>query len=347
MDVQTLYEKALRSYLLRKYTPAATTCLRAIAASEPHDQSSLLKVNIWTLYLNIASTLLEHTPFLGINIKSLGIDHAPSEQELCRAIWNKVTHEGFGSVSDTDARIVSSCLVMYLKLDQLGVARDAAEAWFAALSDEFLDHIAANQDQDQIALGYISVVDLYITRILPGMEDFESAKTFVQYNSVLNEAKKKGLLANLQDQQTLVENERQQKKKLEEAAKLAAEEKQKEIERRQLEEAAYLKQEQEKTSKEQEEQQEEVVLEQEPEQERQPLPAVSSSRSMISTTKKIQDWIHQITTKGMTTSGVVLVLLFALFALLRGQRGRFSAALQAFLNKLWQTVKMGTKVTYM
>lgn len=61
----------------------------------------------------------------------------------------------------------------------------------------------------------------------------------------------------------------------------------------------------------------------------------------------VQKWMNQITTKGATTSGAILILIFALFALLRGQRGRLSVALQGLMNKLWQTIKMGTKVTYM
>jgi hypothetical protein len=79
---------------------------------------------------------------------------------------------------------------MDLKLNQLAVAREISEDWFASLSDSVLDQISANQDDQVVVLGYNEIVDMYITRILPGMDDFESANTFLQYNSVLSHTKK-------------------------------------------------------------------------------------------------------------------------------------------------------------
>lgn len=110
MSAQTLYEKALRSYLLTKYTPAANTCLKAISALPkfPTTNENNLRLNIWTLYLNIASTLLVGTPFLGVNVKLLGVETVNSLEQLCRSIWKKVKEEGFGGVGSVDARLVSA-----------------------------------------------------------------------------------------------------------------------------------------------------------------------------------------------------------------------------------------------
>lgn len=107
MSATVLYDKAFRSYLLTKYTPAANTCLKAIAALKNDDQKST-RLNVWTLYLNITSTLLVDTPFLGINMKLLGIPSVNSMEEVCRLIWKKVTEEGYGSVGSTDSRLVSA-----------------------------------------------------------------------------------------------------------------------------------------------------------------------------------------------------------------------------------------------
>ncbi|KAG1094515.1 hypothetical protein G6F42_018739 [Rhizopus arrhizus] len=190
MSATALYDKAFRSYLLTKYTPAANTCLKAIAALKSDDQDST-RLNIWTLYLNIASTLLVNTPFLGLNMKLLGIPVANSMEQVCRSIWNKVSTEGYGNVGNTDARLVSACVAMNIELDQLAVARSIAEEWFASLSDEVMDHISANREQDQVTEGYNKVVELYVGRTLPRMHDFESANTFLDYNSVLTDTKKK------------------------------------------------------------------------------------------------------------------------------------------------------------
>ncbi|KAI8336911.1 hypothetical protein BD560DRAFT_413482 [Blakeslea trispora] len=334
MTAQHLYEKALRSYLLRKYTSAANTCLKSSRALGEHE-NDLLKINIWTLYLNIASTLLETTPFLGVNLASLGIGHVGSLEEACRAVWEKVVKEGFVDVALMDANLVAAYLVMDLKLDQLNVAKEAAEQWLAALPE-------IRKDDEKKMVEYISVIDLYITRILPGLGDFESAETFIEYNSVLTDIKKKSLSNQLQDQKKAIEKERQQKHQQEEAARLAAEEKRKEIEQRQLEEARQLRAQEEKARKEEEEK---ARTEEEKPQERMvELPRSTSSHQ----TNKIQHWIRQLKTANISTSsGIVLFALFALLALLRGQRSRLSEVLRHLLNKLWQTVQMGTKVTYM
>lgn len=107
MSATSLYDKAFRSYLLTKYTPAANTCLKAIAALKSDDQNST-RLNIWTLYLNIASTMLVDTPFLGVNMKLLGVPPANSMEQVCRSIWNKVSTEGYAGVGNTDARLVSA-----------------------------------------------------------------------------------------------------------------------------------------------------------------------------------------------------------------------------------------------
>jgi len=51
---------------------------------------------------------------------------------------------------------------MNIELDQLAVARSIAEEWFASLSDEVMDHISANREQDQVTEGYNKVVELYV-----------------------------------------------------------------------------------------------------------------------------------------------------------------------------------------
>ena len=67
-------------------------------------------------------------------------------------------------------------------------AREVAECWFASLTDLVLDDIANGRESDE---NYLEIVQLYTCRILPGMNDFESANTFLEYNSVLSDSKKK------------------------------------------------------------------------------------------------------------------------------------------------------------
>ncbi|KAL0140743.1 hypothetical protein V8B55DRAFT_1510087 [Mucor lusitanicus] len=351
MSATALYDKAFRSYLLTKYTPAANTCLKAIAALTSDDQDST-RLNIWTLYLNITSTILVNTPFLGINMKLLGVPPANSMEQVCRSIWNKVSTEGYKSVGNTDARLVSACIAMNIELDQLAVARSIAEEWFASLSDEVMDHISASREQDQVTEGYNKVVELYVGRTLP------------HYNSVLTDTKKKALKDMIAQEQASVETERQKKIQIEKEL----EEKKKEEERLLIEEAKRMEQEQlaqEKQRLEEEAAQQEQARKAAEKAAEADKDVATTSRSVTSQSSLppsppqpqqqsrqhqqtvVQKWMNQITTKGATTSGAILILIFALFALLRGQRGRLSVALQGLMNKLWQTIKMGTKVTYM
>lgn len=108
MGSQTLYEKALRSYLLTKYVPAANNCNKAIAALTKDDEETL-RLNIWTLYLNIASTLLVGASQLP-SLKLFGIEdnNVKTFGEVCRAIWQKLTTEGYSHSEYINPRLVSA-----------------------------------------------------------------------------------------------------------------------------------------------------------------------------------------------------------------------------------------------
>lgn len=107
MNSQSLYDKAVRSYLLTKYTPAANTCNKAILAIKQDDDETL-KVNIWTLYLNIASTLLVGASTLP-PAKLFGLDQAAvsSVQDVCRSIWIKLV-QAYQPLELIDHRLVSA-----------------------------------------------------------------------------------------------------------------------------------------------------------------------------------------------------------------------------------------------
>lgn len=158
----------------------------------------------------------------------------------------------------------------------------------------------------------------------------------------------------IEEQKESIEKEKQKKKQLEQEAKLAAEKKKKE-----QEEKLRIEEEKKRMEEEQNRQKEELARklkeqEQQHEIKEQPSPVsepiVAAPRSVKPQQRQqnsvVQKWLNQVSAKGVATSGAVLILIFALFALLRGQRGRLSVALQSLMNKLWQTVKMGTKVTY-
>jgi hypothetical protein len=98
----TLYDKALRSYLLTKYTPAATTCVKAIDHLKHNDPQ---QVTVWTLYLNIATTLSQ----AGLPTKSLGIPATSTHAQTCRSVWLKLVEQGYqGTVENVDPSLISA-----------------------------------------------------------------------------------------------------------------------------------------------------------------------------------------------------------------------------------------------
>ncbi|KAG2206163.1 hypothetical protein INT47_003812 [Mucor saturninus] len=362
MSTKTLYNKAVRLYLLTKYVPAANTCNKAIATLTK-DEDDTMKLNVWLLYLNIASTLLIGTsPMPPVKLIGLNEDENQTTQQVCQSIWNKLV-TAYGSVEALDARLVGASLRLNLKLDQASVARDSVESWFAALPALFLDDMTEGRTSVE---PYLDIVRFYIARVLPAMQDYESAHIFLEFNEVLPDSKKKELQLLVQEQQANIEQEQ---------ARLAAEKKEKEQRAAQVEMDAKLareaKLEREAKAEREAKEEREAKAEREVKAERE---AKADKEMLMKNTELLQhdkrhtvsaramntppsvldhnitvvkNWMGQITTQGATSFATILIVIFALLGLLRGQRGRLSIALQTLLNKLWQTIKMGTKVTYM
>ena len=125
-SIQAQYQKALRFYLLTKYTTAATACLKAItqlpktnAVQETDDNASYtnmdlqeletLRYSIWTLYLNIATTLLTQQDITPHVTKLFGLPPtaAKSHDQFVHALW-QILSEGYGGSGNVDPRLVSS-----------------------------------------------------------------------------------------------------------------------------------------------------------------------------------------------------------------------------------------------
>lgn len=108
------YQKALRSFLLKKYTTAATATLKAIAdlAKLPQDNLNVghleqLRFSIWTLYLNVTTTLLTHNkPSQQLaNLVGLPASAAKNPDHFVLAIWEMLS-EGYSGPGNVDPRLV-------------------------------------------------------------------------------------------------------------------------------------------------------------------------------------------------------------------------------------------------
>lgn len=93
--------------------------------------------------------------------------------------------------------LVLHSLIMTLKLQVIKTGRQVAEEWYASLPDATIDYFSSmaeqvNREQADVYYdGCVNAINHYATQILPAMNDYESAISFIQYNALLNEEKKK------------------------------------------------------------------------------------------------------------------------------------------------------------
>ncbi|KAG1445150.1 hypothetical protein G6F46_012308 [Rhizopus delemar] len=343
MSAEVLYNKSLRSFLLKKHSLAASGCVKAIALlSKDYNNSEVenLKLNVWMLYLNVVSTIIgnpkstqaHYAKLLGTNSSQL------QPNDVCSFVWRKLK-ESYSTAENIDIRIMSTLLTMTANLEQFAVAKDITEEWFTCLSDAVLDNISQQikQEHNYLVCAYIEIVELYVTRILPGLNEFETAEAFIDYNTILTESK---LLA-------LKEAVRNYKKSIEQREK-------EEKDRLLMQQKEIVKEEEVKKVKEEEEVEikEETQLIRTVQVEKDIIPNYTSVQNskrdkQMNRLMLIKNWINQIAIKGTASYATILIIAFLLVSLLNGQRRRISIVLQSLFTKFFQTIKMGTTVTYM
>ncbi|KAI8332418.1 hypothetical protein BC941DRAFT_436618 [Chlamydoabsidia padenii] len=366
--IQLQYNKALRYFLLTKYSHAASSCVKALdqlpTVADTQDESLVvLHYQLWLLYINIASTILSTlTQPTSRLAKQFGLPLTciDSMDHFCLAIWERLVKE-CGGAGDCDPRLVCAYLSLTLKQSIPTMGRQVAEQWFATLPDSIIDHLTlqGQTDDDTYYTSYIQLVDLYTARILPECGDLISARSFVEYNSFLTDEKKEALMNMIQHVEDNQHRQAERKKQLEQQQKEEAE--------AAARQAALEKERQEQDARElQERKKKEAILQQQQRQKQQQqqsepvVPAsttTSSPRSQptVSSTPLPSDrsltvvktWMQQLQATGSAASVGVLVVFFAILGLLKGPRGYLTTALRTMMEKLWQTAKMGTKVTYM
>lgn len=81
---------------------------------------------------------------------------------------------------------------MTLKLKVAPVGRQVAEQWYATLDDGTIEYLSSprEDENDVYAHACLESIETYATQILPAMNDYESALSFVQYNAILDDSRK-------------------------------------------------------------------------------------------------------------------------------------------------------------
>ncbi|KAL0094081.1 hypothetical protein F4703DRAFT_1790499 [Phycomyces blakesleeanus] len=368
-DLERQYQKALRLFLLTRYAQAAASCLQAIELL-PLPQESLNGTKVWALYLTIGTTLLNRPEDPTPNtLSTLGLTQSVSDKPIskksaCYGLWTNLT-DWYQNLNLVDPSLVTSAMVMSLKLNVPAVGRQVVEEWYSSLSEATVDHLSVAGEDDGVMKLYRETVDLYVCRVLPALNDYDSARSFLEYNSFLSPSAKTTLEKSITAHQEAAKRQEEQK--------AAQKEKEKERERRELEKKEQQQREKEQEKKEQQQRQRQQQQQQQQQLQQKQIERqtrtkqaemssleskkateATSSRALqdksprtladSSLATSIRTWLLPLT---QNSNYGVLFVLFILFGLLRYYRSQLSPAFKGLMAKLWQTVQMGTKVTYM
>ncbi|KAI9281200.1 hypothetical protein BY458DRAFT_499874 [Sporodiniella umbellata] len=344
MPSELLYNQALKAFLLKKHSVAAKYCTKAIDTTQNDEEA---KFRTWTLYMNIASALAEN---LTLHMtKQLGLDLKVADSaNLCTAIWKRLG-ESYGTIADINILLLPSFVGLTCQLRQYDIGRSVIEEWFSYLSDAALDSISqkSEREDDNLVATYIRLVEIYTTCILPKLGEFDAAIVFLDYNTTLPEPVLNRFKKSVKESKESME---QKMKDLEQdkAAKLAVSENPENPENpEQIIEDSVEKAPEELLNDNNVKLKTEdssLCYEASP-----PTKEVHNSipENQLDFLKFLRTWINRMAIKSMLPYTTILLLTFSLAVLLKSQRVRFFHLLHSIFSKIYQTVRMGTTVTYM
>ncbi|ORX72217.1 hypothetical protein DL89DRAFT_110238 [Linderina pennispora] len=298
-----------------------------------------------------------------------------------RQVWDAIMRAFGGYAGNVDSEVLVPTVLLCLKLRDAKTARDIVEAWFATLSDDTMyllqngnkgaGKIVQNRQQraTMVQASYMRVCELYTLHILPQLNDFDSAYTFLDLSTVVSAHTKDGFVKRLDSLRNptppkkLAKQHRSKAKKAKKAkaSKAPAVEEPKAETARTAETAEpALKAAAETASDNAAAGPTAVVA-------RGKLPSLAAvqsratatsnrtrtrpavkTRSLVRRPRGVVQIAYDVVRRLFSRWGFTLFTLAILAAVLRlvMQRFRLPPILNAITRKLWNTWKMGTQVTY-
>ncbi|KAJ1957627.1 hypothetical protein EC988_000734, partial [Linderina pennispora] len=218
--LRTLHQKASRALILGQGAAAWNLCREAIqycnierlTEEYGEEQARQLSCRLWILYICVLSSLTELAASDGqIQVKRTNKDAAPLEKlpGSVRQVWDAIMRAFGGYAGNVDSEVLVPTVLLCLKLRDAKTARDIVEAWFATLSDDTMyllqnsnkgaGKIVQNRQQraTMVQASYMRVCELYTLHILPQLNDFDSAYTFLDLSTVVSAHTKDGFVKRL------------------------------------------------------------------------------------------------------------------------------------------------------
>ncbi|KAJ1853591.1 hypothetical protein GGH12_004707 [Coemansia sp. RSA 1822] len=198
LHLKTLHQKASRALILGQNSAAWEHSRAAIehctierlTNEYGEQQARQLCCRLWILYICVVSSVAEVAEKDGSLRVKHGVDGTKGVPESVRSVWNNVVKAFGGCAGDVDSEVLVPTVLLCLKLRDARTARDIVEAWLATLSDETMRLLHSAQSVNgaqQIMASYVRVCELYMLHVLPQLGDLESAYEFLSVSTVVSD----------------------------------------------------------------------------------------------------------------------------------------------------------------
>ncbi|KAJ2529444.1 hypothetical protein GGH20_002227 [Coemansia sp. RSA 1937] len=198
--LKTLHQKASRALILgqnsaaweHSRTAVEHCTIERLAAEYGEQQASQLCCRLWILYICVVSSVTEVAETDGtLHIKQ-SVDGVRGVPESVRSVWTNVVSAFGGCAGDVDSEVLVPTVLLSLKLRDARTARDIVESWLATLSDEYMSLLGSQSvGAQQTMASYVRVCELYMLHVLPQLGDLNSAYEFLRASTVVSDSVKK------------------------------------------------------------------------------------------------------------------------------------------------------------
>ncbi|KAJ3055227.1 hypothetical protein HK097_011110 [Rhizophlyctis rosea] len=188
-DLERKIRRGTQFFLNKNWEDARAVCEDLLAAefplrSSPSPDDARLHSALLRLYLRVAEQEGEEVEQL-----KRGKDGGNGRTQLPLE-WSYAV-EWYGGEVAVVADVLVCGLLLLTKRYHHSLARTTVEIWLASQPDEWFLLARDKSANPQTAANYERIVELYVLHILPDLEDWESAKQFLEYNDTLEEKRKK------------------------------------------------------------------------------------------------------------------------------------------------------------
>ncbi|KAG0246360.1 hypothetical protein BGX31_002661 [Mortierella sp. GBA43] len=222
-QIVLLYHKATHTFLLRQLASAYSSSLEALELlvktnrnhgldrGEISTQRSyfILKQKLWILNITIFGAMLadraedEHQhgqQGRGLFRRRLRGSSKESPEKLVEDLWRRLVEDYGGLEGDVDGQVMVALVLLCANQKMYTLARQITEAYLATIPDGMMIHLETaagaltsveRGNKDPLMTGYERLVELYVVHVLAKLNEWDSARQFVEYNTVLSDSAKK------------------------------------------------------------------------------------------------------------------------------------------------------------